>query len=183
MAEAVIADMDGTLADVRGIRHHVLGGPTNGHHKNFDAFHREAVDCPPNQWVIDELLEHHAAGRAVLIVTAREARHRNSTAFWLAMHGVPSDAMWMRANCDYRPDRTVKREILAKIRARYRVVHAYDDNPNILALWESERIPVTVVPGWDVGYAARAAAEDAEDREHRAAMRAPRRDEEHGNAA
>lgn len=148
LPEAVIFDMDGTLCDVRGIRHHVLGGPVNGYRKNFDAFHRDAVNCPPNAWVADAARVEHSAGRAVLVVTAREARHRNSTAFWLALHQVPSDAMWMRANGDYRPDHVVKREILAKIRRQYRPVRAYDDNPAIVALWESEGIPVTVVPGW-----------------------------------
>ena len=148
LPEAVLFDMDGTLCDVRAIRHHVLGGPANGYRKNFDAFHRDAVNCPPNAWVVDAARTEHAAARAVLVVTAREARHRNSTAFWLALHGVPSDAMWMRANGDYRPDRMVKREILAKIRQRYRPVRAYDDNPAIVELWESEDIPVTVVPGW-----------------------------------
>lgn len=148
LPEAVVFDMDGTLADVTGIRHHVLGGPANGFHKNFDAFHRDAVNCPPNTWVVEAARREHEAGVAVLIVTAREARHRNTTAFWLALHEVPSDAMWMRANRDYRPDHTVKREILAKIRQSYRVVRCYDDNPAVIALWESEGIPVTVVPGW-----------------------------------
>jgi len=151
LPEAVLFDMDGTLCDVRAIRHHVLGGPANGYRKNFDAFHRDAVNCPPNAWVVDAARAEHAAARAVLVVTAREARLRNSTAFWLALHGVPSDAMWMRANGDYRPDHVVKREILAKIRQQYRPVHAYDDNPAIVELWRSEGIPVTVVPGWVEG--------------------------------
>ena len=148
LPEASIFDMDGTLCDVRGIRHHVLGGPQNGYRKNFDAFHRDAVNCPPNPWVVEAARAEHTAGRAVLIVTAREARHRNTTAFWLALHGVPSDGMWMRANGDYRPDFEIKREILAKIRQRYRPVAAWDDNPTVVRLWESEGIPVTLVPGW-----------------------------------
>lgn len=142
LPEAIIADMDGTLVDVSGIRH-LLDGPGR-----FDAFHRESVNCPPHAWVVDAARTHHAAGRAVLVVTARQARYRNLTAFWLAMHGVPSDAMWMRATNDGRPDYEVKREILAKIRQRYTVVRAYDDNPNVIRLWEQEQIPVTVVPGW-----------------------------------
>jgi len=142
LPEAVLVDCDGTLVDVTGIRH-LLDGPGR-----FDAFHRESVNCPPNQWVIDEVRAQHAAGRAVLVVTARQARYRNLTAFWLAMHGVPSDAMWMRATNDGRPDRVVKAEILVRIRTRWRPVLAFDDNPNVVALWEAEGIPVTIVPGW-----------------------------------
>lgn len=142
LPEASIFDMDGTLCDVRGIRHLLAEGG------RFHAFHHASVNCPPHRWVVEAAQAEHAAGRAVLVVTARQARYRNVTAFWLAMHGVPSEAMWMRADNDNRPDHVVKREILAKIRARYRVVRAWDDRPEVVALWESEGIPVTVVPGW-----------------------------------
>lgn len=91
----------------------------------------------------------HAQGTAVLIVTARSTRYRHHTGMWLALHGVPSDAMWMRAARDMRPDYEVKRGILAAIRRRYRPVHAWDDNPSVLRLWAEEGIPATTVPGWD----------------------------------
>lgn len=149
LPEAVLLDVDGTACDVTGIRH-LLAGPGR-----YDAFHRASVNCPPNRWVLDEIHQHHAAGRAILVVTARQARYRNVTAFWLAMHQVPSEAMFMRADNDNRPDQIVKREILAKIRTRWRPVHAYDDRPEVVALWESEGIPVTVVPGWPVEGGAR----------------------------
>lgn len=147
---AVIFDMDGTLCNVASIRHLIKGGPVNDYRKDFDAFHREAIDCPPITWVQSRACFYgNTLGMPVLIVTARSARYRNSTAFWLAMHRIPSDAMWMRADGDYRPDVEVKREILAKIRKSFNPVHAYDDNPSIVALWRSEGIPCTVVPGWD----------------------------------
>ncbi len=150
LPEAVVFDCDGTLVNVSSIRHLVAGGPQNGYRKDFDAFHREAVNCPPHPWVVEAARAEHAAGRAVLVVTGRSAEHRNSTAFWLALHGVPSDAMWMRARGDYRPDYVVKAEILAKIRPRWNVIRAYDDNPAILRLWAQEKIPTVVVPGWEL---------------------------------
>jgi phosphoglycolate phosphatase-like HAD superfamily hydrolase len=144
LPEASIFDCDGTLVDVSGIRH-LLNGPGR-----FHAFHMASIDCPPHQWVVDDAKAEHAAGRAVLIVTARQARpvYRHVTAWWLALNAVPSEALWMRAVNDTRPDYEVKREILAKIRQCYTVVHAWDDNPAILKLWTEEQIPVTVVPGW-----------------------------------
>jgi beta-phosphoglucomutase-like phosphatase (HAD superfamily) len=143
LPEAVIFDMDGTLCDVRAIRH-LVKGPGG-----YRAFHRASVSCPPHDWVVDAAREQAAAGRAILIVTGREAIHRDVTAMWLALHQVPSDAMWMRAHGDYRPDYEVKRGILRRIRLRYRPVAAWDDNPAVVRLWEEEGIPVTVVPGWD----------------------------------
>ncbi|WP_326690534.1 MULTISPECIES: hypothetical protein [unclassified Streptomyces] len=143
MREAVIFDVDGTLCDVREIRH-LLDGPGG-----FHAFHTASVDCPPHQHVIDAAHTAHQNGLAVLVVTARSVRYRPHTAMWLALHGVPSDAMWMRATGDGRPDYEVKRDILARIRRRFRPVHAWDDNPHVLELWTEEGIPTTVVPGWD----------------------------------
>lgn len=120
--EAVIFDVDGTLCDVRGIRH-LLDGPGS-----FHAFHRASVDCPPHRHVV----EAARAAHAVLIVTARTVLFRPHTAMWLALHEVPSDAMWMRAARDGRPDYEVMRSILARVRERYVPVHAWDDNPAVL---------------------------------------------------
>lgn len=142
LPEAVLFDMDGTLVDVSGIRH-LINGPGS-----FDAFHRASVDAPAHDWVVAAARAEAAAGRAVIIVTARQARYRHQTAWWLALHDVPSDAMYMRATNDCRPDHVVKRAILDGIRRRYQVVRAWDDRPEVVALWATEGIPVTVVPGW-----------------------------------
>lgn len=142
--KASLYDVDGTLCDVSGIRH-LLNGPGR-----FHAFHLASVDCPPHQWVVQDARRDHADGLAVLIVTAREARplFRHVTAWWLALNAVPSEAMWMRARYDQRPDAVVKAEILARILASYDVVRAHEDQPGIAAVWESAGIPVTLVPGW-----------------------------------
>lgn len=141
--DAVIFDMDGTLCDVTGIRHLVLGGV-----RNFEAFHRESVNCPPHSHVVEAARRAQEDGLAVLIVTARKAKFRNHTAMWLALNRVPSDAMLMRANHDNRKDVEVKRDILRQIRRSWNPIHAWDDNPAIVSLWEAEGIPCTIVPGW-----------------------------------
>ena len=139
---AFIFDMDGTLANVEGIRH-LLKTPTG-----YNAFHAASIDSPPHGWVVATAHQAKADGHAILIVTARVAKWRNITASWLAVNGVPSDAMFMRGNKDMRPDYEVKKGILDKIRKTWDVVHAMDDNPSVIALWQEEGIPVTRVPGW-----------------------------------
>jgi hypothetical protein len=143
--DAVIFDMDGTLADVSSIRHHLLSDPRR---KNFHAFHSESVNVPAHPHVVEAAQRVHADGFAVLIVTARKAMWRNHTAFWLAINNVPSDGMWMRADHDNRPDGQVKTDILARIRRSFNVVHAWDDNPAVLAVWDAHGIPTTRVEGW-----------------------------------
>jgi len=145
---AVILDMDGTLADVSGIRHFVR--PTaERKRKDFDAFHAESVNVPAHAHVVKIARDAHAAGIAVLIVTARRARWRNHSAMWLALNGVPSDALFMRADDDHRKDFDVKADILARIRQTWNPVLAVDDNPAVIALWEREGIPTHIVPGWE----------------------------------
>ena len=82
-------------------------------------------------------------------VNARRHTWRHHTAWWLALHGVPSDALFMRGNDDARRDFEVKADMLATIRQAWDVVHAVDDNPAVIRLWEEHGIATTVVPGWE----------------------------------
>jgi FMN phosphatase YigB (HAD superfamily) len=141
--EAVIFDCDGTLVDVTSIRHHVLARP-----KNFDAFHYASIFCPAIGWVVEELDRHRQDGRTIVVVTAREYRWGTLTENWLADHAVEYDELHMRPTGDYRSDVLIKGEILARLRERHNIVHAYDDNPAIIDLWRSHGIPTTTVPGW-----------------------------------
>ncbi len=136
--------MDGTLADVRGIRHYVTGKV-----RNFHKFHTESVNCPGNMDVVEAAKADHKAGRNVLIVTAREETFGTHTAFWLAHQGVEYDAMYMRRKGDYRADYIIKSEILDQIKKDgYNVVRAYDDNPNVIQVWIEAGIETIVVKGF-----------------------------------
>lgn len=142
---AVIADMDGTLADVRGIRHYVAAKP-----KNFDAFHAASAHVPANQQAIDFVTQAHADGHVVIVVTARMQKWFDVTTAWLARYmPVPFDGPFHRQDGDVRPDIQVKRDIYRYLIRHYDIVGAVDDNPNVIALWDSVGIPTTVIPGWD----------------------------------
>ena len=141
---AVIVDVDGTLCDVSGIRHYVTGK-----RRNFDKFHKASALCPPIPATLEWVADWVERGAAIIIVTARRREYEQLTRTWLHKWDVDCHELHMRANNDDRPDREVKRDILANIRERYEVIAAIDDNPNVIALWESEGIPTTVVPGWD----------------------------------
>ena len=152
MRDAIIFDMDGTLANVSSIRHHLKSFDESKRRniKDFNAFHAESVNVPPHDHVVNHAQMAHMLGLAVLIVTARRAAWRHHTAWWLAMHNVPSDALFMRGNEDHRPDFEVKQDILSVIRNSWNPIHAVDDNPSVIALWQQHGIPVTIVPGWEL---------------------------------
>ena len=56
----------------------------------------------------------------------------------------------MRGPADFRKDVIVKQEMLESINCDgYNLIEAWDDNPNIIQLWESNGIPTVLVPGWN----------------------------------
>lgn len=148
--DATIFDVDGTLCDVTTIRHHVmLTHPDNRGHKDFPAFHRASVWCPPITATVTAVHAERDAGRGVLVMTARARQWEPHTRGWLATHGVDFDALYMRNDGDYRPDTAVKAEMLHQAKQQgWNIIRAWDDNPSVVKLWEMEGIPVTVVPGW-----------------------------------
>lgn len=148
--DAVIFDMDGTLADVSSIRYllRFYDDSKRRHVKLFNKFHAMSVNMPPHSHVVNAAQVSKMLGNDVLIVTARKHMWRHQTAWWLAMNNVPSDALFMRGNEDNRPDYEVKKDILHTIRQAWNPIHAWDDNPNIIRLWKEEGIPCTIVEGW-----------------------------------
>lgn len=134
---AAIFDVDGTLADVSGVRHYVA----DPLHKDFTKFHGAASYVPAHAPIVALAQTLHASGIAIFVVTGRMEHWRFKTSAWLQKWEVPMAELYMRPSDDQRKDVEVKREILARIRKDYTVVLAVDDNPNIIALWNEESIP------------------------------------------
>jgi hypothetical protein len=149
--DAVIFDMDGTLADVSSIRHHLRHYDATKRRiiKHFNIFHEKSVDVPAHNYVVNAAQVAKIINLDILIVTARKHMWRNQTAWWLAMHDVPSDALFMRGDLDNRKDYEVKKDMLSTIRKQWNPIHAWDDNPSIIKLWTEEGIPTTIVDGWE----------------------------------
>jgi hypothetical protein len=149
--DALICDVDGSLVDVSSIRHHIVPPDPmpKGWYKDFDTFHKESVNMPVIESTKDQVLRAHMLGTKILIVTARRHMYRHHTAMFLALNGIPSDALYMRGNKDGRKDYEVKSDILHTIKKRgYNVIHAIDDNPSVIRLWKEANIPVTIVEGY-----------------------------------
>lgn len=144
----IVFDMDGTLVDVSSIKHLAEGGFKNN---NFDDFHQASITCPPIPWVLEHAQEAAKQKYRVIQLTARQEKYRSSTSQWLTEHGVPSDAIYMRSNGDFRPDYDVKKDLLTHLFQTYNIVKAFDDNPSIVRLWGEYQIPCIVVPGWNNG--------------------------------
>jgi predicted kinase len=138
---AVCFDMDGTLNDVRGVRHFL-----QGRQRDFDSFHRMSEFEPANDEVLQMAKDAHEAGFAVLITTARSEPYRETTQKWLDEHNVPYENIYMRPESDFRPDYEVKKDMYKNIIRHYDVVRCVDDNPQAIQAWRDYDVAVTVVP-------------------------------------
>jgi phosphoglycolate phosphatase-like HAD superfamily hydrolase len=141
---AYIFDVDGTLANVDPYIHLV-----RGHNKDYDAFHEASIDALPNLDVVQMLNNATADRHSILIVTSRKEKWRGLTSMWLAKNNLRSHALFMRADDDHRPDYEVKKDILNKINSHWNVIHAVDDNPYVIKLWEEYEITTTKIGTWD----------------------------------
>jgi hypothetical protein len=143
---AVIFDVDGTLCDVRSVRHFVQG--STGEKKpsaNFDSFHEASAACPPFEMVKKLAMSAKTLGLMVLIVTGREAKWASLTAAWLTKNGIPWDELRTRRAKDFRPDHEIKAEIRAEIVLGYEPILAVDDRVDIIAVWQAAQIPTLQV--------------------------------------
>ena len=141
---AHIYDVDGTLANVDPYLHYVRGS-----NRDYNAFHEASIDALPNVNVLEMLNNSVSDGHSILVVTSRKEKYRGLTSMWLAKNNIRSHGLFMRAENDNRPDYEAKKDMLTEIRKHWNVVHAIDDNPNVIKLWEEYGIPTTKIGTWD----------------------------------
>lgn len=144
--DAVIFDVDGTLCDVRLIRHFVQAPDGATKFKpNFNRFHSASKQCPPHLAV--RQLAHRAQkmGLAVIVATGREATWAQLTTDWLSSNDIPFDELWTRGAKDYRPDHVIKAEMELRIRQRFNALLAVDDRLDIIEVWQAAGIATVQV--------------------------------------
>jgi FMN phosphatase YigB (HAD superfamily) len=146
LLDAIIFDVDGTLCDVRSVRHHVERAEGQPRFRpNFDRFHSDSITCPPHASVVNLLNRARAAGFAILVVTGREERWSFVTSQWLTDWSIYYDELIMRPARDGRPDAIVKAEIERSISKRYNARLAVDDRPDIIEVWQRAGIATSRV--------------------------------------
>lgn len=146
--KAMIFDMDGTLADVTSIAHHLTGDIVDS-----DLYHDLSADVPIVEVVRDAVMQASKDGYAILIVTYRKEKYLTQTVRFLYNNYIPFSFLYMRENGDDRSDYDFKKAILGRIRNETFVVEkAYDDNPDIIRLWEEEGIETVHITGHGFDY-------------------------------
>jgi hypothetical protein len=130
-----VVDIDGVVADVRHRLHFIEGS-----RRQWDRFFAAAPDDPPLADGV-ALVRELAADHDVVWLTGRPERTRRQTTAWLAAQGLPTGALLMRPNRDFRPARVTKREELRRLRRSRQVAVVVDDDPEVVDLLAADGFP------------------------------------------
>ena len=157
---AIIVDVDGTLANMSGIR-----GPFEWDKVHLDKPHLDVIElvqdlagigqetyidpdfeCPngcvpdPTGW---------DGKYKIIITTGRDGVCEEATRKWLADHNILFDEFFIRKAGDNRKDSIIKSEIyMDHIRPYYDVKYVIDDRDQVVDMWRSLGLRVLqVAPG------------------------------------
>jgi len=126
LPEAVICDLDGTLAVMQG------RSPYDYSRVGEDAL------CEPVLRALRSLSQRETDGlqRCVILLSGRDSSCLDETVRWLSRMGVEYDFLHMRAGGDARHDDVIKQELFdERIRGRYNVVCVLDDRNRVVDMW------------------------------------------------
>ena len=146
LPEAVICDLDGTLALI--------------HNRSpYDASNCDTKDLP-NVPVIETVLAHYKAGRKIIFCSGREDKYKPETIRFIEKHCLVMGALGggpfvidyklcMRKTDDFRKDAIIKEEIYQnEIEGKYNVLLILDDRDQVVNFWREKGLTCfQVAPG------------------------------------
>lgn len=119
--QAIIMDLDGTLADLDG------RDPYNASDSEYDKL---------NHFVYIAMQKYLKDGYKLILVTGRKGEYVEQTNKWLEKHGIKPDLFLMRGIGDKRKDWEVKREMfMDHILPDYYVEVAFEDRSRVAEMW------------------------------------------------
>lgn len=120
--KAFIVDVDGTVADMEGIRKPY----------DWDKVHLDR----PRESVIAMVTGLANSGYKIIFLSGRDGVCFHKTRDWLKEYFGHFETLLMRKEDDHRKDYIIKEELFWKIADDYNIVGAIDDRHQVLRLWE-----------------------------------------------
>lgn len=125
---ALVADIDGVLADPSHRLHHIERDDPD-----WDSFIRGCADDTPLQYWIDFIQRYRIAHDAHLILySGRPEWSRALTVNWLTTYELPFDWLLLRPNLDYSPAAVLKIAWLRAILTFYQLELVIDDDISVI---------------------------------------------------
>lgn len=121
LPDAVIFDLDGTLAHMKG------RSPYDWSRVGEDSLDENVAH------VLDAF---YKAGRKIIIVSGRDSICGQETVDWLKENNIEYHELFMRKQGDSRKDTEIKHEIYTnKIEGKYNVLGVFDDRDQVVEMW------------------------------------------------
>lgn len=144
----VIVDVDGTLAHNWVEQDRAFGDRKK---KDFDYFYRSIGNAAVNSNVVslaNELRDKEDIG--IVVLTGRDDKYAKELCSFIERSGVKASKILAKRAGDYRSDHEFKKEAVEALHEEGLViVHAIDDRPSSVALWESMGVQVSQVESHD----------------------------------
>lgn len=135
--EALIVDLDGTLADIRVRLKHL-----SGKKKDWKSFNKTIETDELHEWC-RQIIVRFAIDHKIIIVSGRTDDLKKETEAWLKKFDVPFHYLFMRKGNDFRSDTIVKLEIYEReIRDKFRITFVLDDRQKVVDMWRAEGLVV-----------------------------------------
>jgi len=144
MAKVIVFDIDGTLANTEHRKHWVASKP-----KNWPAWNAGMANDTPHTDIVELLDMFAARGDRIVLCSGRGEETRGVTTEWFRQHGIDFNALYMRAEKDYRKDSIVKVELLDQIRSDFGEPWLwFDDRSSVVQIIRAQGVRVLqVAPG------------------------------------
>lgn len=124
MNQAFVFDIDGTIANMEGVR-----GPFDWKKVGKDAPYQDVIDMA---WTLYDMGFH------IIIVSGRDAVCRPETEQWLTEYNVPFNRLYMRPEGSQVRDSIIKHDIYHRdIAPHYQVKGVFDDRNQVVAMWRA----------------------------------------------
>lgn len=125
LPEAIICDIDGTLAHMKGRSPY-----------EWDRVGEDVVDFT----VWDILIKYYYAGTNVILVSGRDESCRDITEDWLNnTFDIPYTELHMRPEGSMEKDTKVKRDLYDQhIEGKYKVLFVLDDRDQVVDMWRND---------------------------------------------
>ena len=130
MANIILCDIDGTVAD-NSHRQHFLEGK-----KDWDGFFSELVNDLPIHPIIDKINQEQADGKEIVFLTGRPERYRYSTTLWLKEYFNFEFRLLMRKDGDQRHKLEIKKDIFHKNLKTDDILHCFENDIGLIKQWK-----------------------------------------------
>lgn len=135
--QAVIFDVDGTIADIQHRRIFLSQTPPD-----WIEFNKNMGGDIPNKPVVSLYKTLWSSGvYELILVTGRNEKFRKITEQWLVWNEIPFSRLLMRRDKDNRSDHLIKEEILNRLETEgSNIAFVVDDRQQVVDMWRRRGI-------------------------------------------